>query len=252
MYWNNLPDRYWWYRQSDLQASFLLAFSKIDPQSHELDAMRQWLILNNRTTEWGNSSLNAYVTYVLMHDLPASAIPQDSTSLQYIVLPDTTVSYTLHRTAGMPAWGALMSSYSAPANQIKLFSTAAMKIERRFDRVDGKGNVLAKGDRIRVTLILTTDREMDNVIIKDRRAALLEPMGMSAFEWNTDALYYHEVRNADEIFYVEHIRRGKTVLTYDCYVTAFGTTLAGIAAATSELAPEFTTHTGSSLVKTAH
>ena len=126
MYWNNLPDRWWWYRQADIQASFLLAFSKIDPQQHELDAMRQWLILNNRTTKWGTSSLNAYVTYVLMRTLPSSAIPNDSTSLQYIPLPDTTVRYTLHHETATPAWGALMTSYSAPANMLKPFSTSAM------------------------------------------------------------------------------------------------------------------------------
>lgn len=248
MYWNNLPDRWWWYRQADIQASFLLAFSKIDPQQHELDAMRQWLILNNRTTKWGTSSLNAYVTYVLMRTLPSSAIPNDSTSLQYIPLPDTTVRYTLHHETATPAWGALMTSYSAPANMLKPFSTSAMKIERIFERIDATGTSLNKGDRVRVKLRITTDREMDNVIITDHRSALLEPMGMSDFGWENGALYYREIRNADQILYVEHLQRGITVLTYDCYVTASGTTLAGLASATSELAPEFTTHTGSTLL----
>ena len=97
-------------------------------------------------------------------------------------------------------------------------------------------------------LRITTDREMDNVIITDHRSALLEPMGMSDFGWENGALYYREIRNADQILYVEHLQRGTTVLTYDCYVTASGTTLAGLATATSELAPEFTTHTGSTLL----
>ena len=249
MYWNNLPDRWWWYRQADIQASFLLAFSKIDPQQHEMDAMRQWLILNNRTTEWGTSSLNAYVIYVLMHTLPSSAIPNDSASLQYVQLPDTTVRYTLRHETGTPAWGALMTSFSAPANMLKPFSTSAMKIERIFERIDAKDSSLSKGDRVRVKLRITTDREMDNVIITDHRSALLEPMGMSDFGWENGALYYREIRNAEQIFYVEHLQRGITVLTYDCYVTASGTTLAGLATATSELAPEFTTHTGSTLLK---
>lgn len=251
MYWNNLPDRWWWYRQADIQASFLLAFSKIDPQPHELDAMRQWLILNNRTTEWGQSSLNAYVTYALMHSLPVSATLQDSTALQYITLPDTTVCYTLHHTTGRPAWGALMSSYSAPAKMLKPFSTSAMKIERRYERIDAtadRSTSLAKGERIRVTLTITTDREMDHLVITDRRPALLEPMGMSAFGWENGALYYREIRNADQIFYVEHLPRGATVLTYDCYVTASGTTLAGLASAASDIAPEFTAHTGSDVL----
>lgn len=249
MYWNNLPDRWWWYRQADIQASFLLAFSNIDPQQHELDAMRQWLILGNRTTEWGTSSLNAYVTYVLMHTLPVSEIPNDSASLQYIPLPDTTVRYTLRHETGTPAWGALMTSYSAPAKMLKPFSTSAMKLERTYERIDAKGTSLNKGDRVRVKLRITTDREMDNVIITDHRSALLEPMGMSDFGWENGALYYREIRNADQILYVEHLQRGTTVLTYDCYVTASGTTLAGLATATNELAPEFTTHTGATLLK---
>ena len=90
---------------------------------------------------------------------------------------------------------------------------------------------------------------MDNVIITDHRSALLEPMGTSDFGWENGALYYREIRNADQIFYVEHLQRGTTVLTYDYYVTASGTTLAGLATATNELAPEFTTHTGATLLK---
>lgn len=246
MYWNNLPDRWWWYRQADIQATFLLAFTKIDPQSHEMDAMKQWLILNNRTTDWGKSSLNAYVTYALTQSMTNAGLPKDTALLQYIALSDTTSCYTLKRSANKPVWGALTASYNAPVQEIRPFVSEAIRIERTFERTDTTvihDKPLSKGDYIRVTLTLTTDREMDNVIITDHRSALLEPLGMSEYGWINGTLYYQEVRNSDEIFYVEHIRRGTTVLSYNCYATASGTTLAGLATATCELAPEFTSHT---------
>ena len=102
---------------------------------------------------------------------------------------------------------------------------------------------LTKGERIRVTLTIKTDREMDQVIVTDRRPALLEPIGSSSFCWTEGAFYFREVRNTEEKLYVEHLKKGTTVLTYDCYVTASGTTIAGLASAVSDLAPEFTTHT---------
>ena len=244
MYWNNLPDRWWWYRQADVQASFLLAFSTIDPQPNELDALRQWLILNNRTTEWGQSSLNAYVTYVLMHSVPVGT-PAEA-PVQTIALPDSTVSYTLRRETDGPMWGALMSSYIAPANQLRPFATKAIGITRAYERADEAAKPdapLTKGDRIRVTLTITTDREMDQVIVTDRRPALLEPVGASSYAWQEGAFYYREIRNTEERLYIEHLRRGTTVLTYECYVTATGITLAGLAHISSELAPEFTAHT---------
>ena len=244
MFWNNLPDRWWWYRQVDLQASFLLAFSRIDKRADEVDGLRQWMLLNERTTRWGQSSLNAYATYALMQDLPAGYEPQDTAALQTIPLPDTIACYTVRHTPGRPAWGALMSSFTAPANQLEAFSTTAMKLERKYERVDGaKRKTLRKGDRIRVTFTITTDREMDHVVLTDRRPALLEPVELSGCGWVDGTLYYREVRNAEENFYIEHLKRGKTVITYECYVTATGTTLAGLAQAVSDLAPEFTTHT---------
>lgn len=254
MYWNNLPDRYWWYRQADVQASFLLAFSLIDPQANEIDAMRQWLILNNRTTRWGDSSLNAYVSYVLMQGLTPAQQPVSKEPLQVLVLPDTTTLYSLHHSTGRPAWGALMASYNAPANSIQAFATQAMKITRRYERIGAPAladSVLHKGERIRVTLTLTTDREMDQVIITDRRPAALEPVGSSEYVWREGTFYYREIRNTEERLYVEHLRRGETVISYECYVSFTGTTLAGLSTATSELAPEFTTHTASAQLHSA-
>ena len=245
MYWNNLPDRYWWYRQADLQASFLLAFSRIDPQPHELEGLRQWLILNNRTTEWGQSSLNAYVTYALMNGMPSVQISKIA-PMETIALPDTTTRYTVRHTAGTPAWGALMTSFDAPADQLQAFSTKALRIERRFKRCDATiatDKPLTKGEKIRVVLTITTDREMDNVVLTDHRAALLEPIGVSAYRWTNNALYYRDIHNTEERFYIDHLSRGTTVISYECYVTASGTTLAGLASIVSELAPEFTAHT---------
>lgn len=245
MYWNNLPDRYWWYRQADLQASFLLAFSRIDPQTQELDGLRQWLILNNRTTDWGQSSLNAYVTYALINGMP-SVQTQENTPLETITLPDTTTRYTVRHTVGTPAWGALMTSFDAPADQLRSFSTKALRIERRFERSDATiatDKPLTKGEKIHVVLTITTDREMDNVVLTDHRAALLEPIGVSAYRWTSDAFYYRDIHNTEERFYIDHLSRGTTVISYECYVTASGTTLAGLASIVSELAPEFTAHT---------
>ena len=253
MYWNNLPDRWWWYRQVDLQASFLLAFSRIDPQPQELEALRQWIILNNRTSDWGTSSLNAYVTYVLMQGMPVADQTQDSNGIQYITLPDTTTSYTIRNPHGTLTWGALMTSYDAPVDQLQAFSTKALKIERRFERCDSSSatnSPLAKGERIRVILTITTDREMDNVILIDRRAALLEPVGASSYGWKDNAFYYRDIRNTEERFYIEHLSRGKTILSYECYVTASGATLASLAAIVSEIAPEFVAHTTTDLLKT--
>lgn len=247
MYWNNLPDRWWWYRQADIQAAFLLAFRLIDPQEAELDALRQWLILNNRTTRWGQSSLNAFASYALMYPDSTALLTPDSTALQQLSLPDTTVCHTIRHTPGQPAWGALMTDYTAPADRLQPFGTEALKLSRTIRRLDAtaaEDRPLQKGELVRVTLTIDTDRELDNLIVSDRRPALLEPTGESGFQWMDGTLLYHEIRNTEERFYVEHLSRGTTVLTYDCYLTATGTTLAGLAEAASALAPEITAHTG--------
>ncbi|MCQ2334468.1 MAG: hypothetical protein MJZ89_01370 [Paludibacteraceae bacterium] len=278
MYWNNMADRWWFYRQADVQALFLLAFQRIDPQIDELTALRQWLLLNYQTTQWGNSSLSSFATYALVMGMDSTwiaATPQPE-AIQHIALPDTTTSYLVTKNMSSKtgdisssiAWGALRSWYDAPATSVQSFASKAMSLTRSYQRIDDKGKLhnisakelLSKGDHVRVTLSLMLDREMDNLTIHDSRPASLEPLSAhSSYIWQPaprthvgwyGTVYYQEVRNAETNLYVPHLSKGEHTFTYDCYVTLSGITLSGLADATCMMAEEFTSHTDAVILYT--
>jgi len=262
MYWNNLPDCYWWYRKTDIQASFLLAFSTIDPKKQELDRMRQWLLLNNRATDWGKSSLNAYASYSLMQGSDWITA-QGSDTLQYLSLPEKTSCYEFSKQSDVPAWGALMTEYSAPATSIAQFSTETISIERNYYLIDinsqlvplPEDTVLRLGDHVRVVFRVTADQEFDHLILREPRSSLVEPSSLSGFSWQTRknafgdniphsyVLAYREVLNDETLFYIDYLPEGMSEITYDCVISATGVALAGVASVTSEQAEEFTAHT---------
>lgn len=238
MYWNNLPDFWWWYRQSELQANFLLAFDRIDPQVEEISQMKQWLLQNSRTTQWGQASLNAYASFALLstadvwHLVPVDEPVQTQTSSVF--------NGTIRKPAGAPAWGFVSVNYQAPAAEVRPFATEAISVRRTFVR---------DGDKVRVVLTVRTDREMDNVILRDARPAALEPLTtQSSYQWH-NALYYQEVKNDQHVFYISHLSKGETVFTYDCYISTRGHSQSGLAEIECELAPEFTAHTAIEVIE---
>ena len=264
MYWANIPDYWWWMRTSDIEATFLLAFSRIDPEEEELAQMRQWLILNHHTNRWGKSSLAAYCAYALMQGLSREEVVAMDTTTYRISLPVGTTTYTLHlnqtpcidtlvpqRGKGAEGGkgasiGALSVSYQAPLSDIREHGTKALRIRRDYllrGKTVNNRTKLHSGDRVTVRLTIESDREYDNLTLTDRRAALLEPTEtLSGYGWQ-DALYYREVRDQRITFYLTHLRKGKTVLTYDCILSTDGTSRSGLSDIVSDLAPEYTAHT---------
>lgn len=299
MYFNNLPKYYLWFSTKEQQATYLRAFAAVDPIQEEVDALRQWLLLSRQTTRWGKSSLSAYVSSALIlsgSNWLAPATSVDSTNLAALTI-DTipfTDSYEDERfrirngqltirtsQTAHPAWGSATLTYSVPVTSVRPFVQPAIALTRTYSIVrDDKvmpiseSTVLEKGDRIRVSLTIKTDREMDGLVLRDNKPATLEPVaGNSGFLWvNVDApadkprkrtsaydeysscysyfpwmsgvLSYQQFLSESVLIYIEHLPRGTYTHTYDCYVTTIGTTISGLATATSELAPEFSSHTG--------
>ncbi len=259
MYWNNMPDRWWYYRQADVMATFLMAFQRIDPVVKEIEGIRKWLLLNWQTTDWGKNSLSAYATRVLVVGADPRWIKPapDAQAVQHIALPDTTTCYLVQKTTDAPAFGALRVWYDAPATSVQPFETQAMRLTRDYYLQGDKtrkyeGKTLPMGQKILVRFTIKTDREMDHVVITDPRPAGLEiEQGRSGYRWQSGGcgwwgtVYYEEVKNSETKLYIYHLPKGETTFEYEAYVTNRGITLAGIADAVCEQADEFVSHTGS-------
>jgi uncharacterized protein YfaS (alpha-2-macroglobulin family) len=114
---------------------------------------------------------------------------------------------------------------------------------------DGKplaeGTSLQVGDRLKVRLTVTADRDMDFIQVTDGRAACMEPAdALSGYRWTDGMGYYQETKDASTSFYLDKMRKGTHVLEYEVYVTSSGRYVQGIATARSVYAPEFGGHGG--------
>ena len=105
------------------------------------------------------------------------------------------------------------------------------------------------GDRIRVTLTIVCDRDMDYVAVTDGRSACLEPAEQLSGYTSSDGLwFYREVRNDATNLFIPFLPKGTHVISYDCFADREGTYSLGIATAQSQYAPMIVAHSAGALI----
>ena len=105
------------------------------------------------------------------------------------------------------------------------------------------------GDKVVARLVLTLDRAMDFVQLKESDGACLEPdKNLSGYRWNGEMGYYVDVKDATTNFFFDHLDKGVYVLEQAYRVSRVGTYQVGPATLLCAYAPEFVAvSSGSSL-----
>ena len=105
--------------------------------------------------------------------------------------------------------------------------------------------VLKKGDKVITRLVLTTDRDLEFVALKDLRAACFEPVNqLSGCAWKEGVCYYQTTKDASTQFFFSFLPKGTYVFEYELWVNNTGTFTSGITSVQCLYAPEFAAHTG--------
>ena len=275
MFWANNRS-YSFYRNSAVQVHCAIyeAFAEIAPEADELDAMRQWLLLQKQTNRWCNvpSTLDAinillnsgsqwlaqgstsriqWGGTLLPQDVQADAITGYIKSVRRgaaITPADATVAITHHDSK--PSWGALYWQYYDSLENISQHGNAAINIRRDY-YVERDGKLLPidaanlqVGDVVSVRLTLYVDRDMQFITLTDARPACFEPLEQLPRYYYGDAAFYYAVpSDAANNFYFDHISRGTHAIEYRVYVDRAGTYRAGLATLQSYYAPQYVAHT---------
>jgi hypothetical protein len=104
---------------------------------------------------------------------------------------------------------------------------------------------LKKGDKVITRLVITTDRNLEFVALKDLRAACFEPVNqLSGCEWKEGVCYYQTTKDASTQFFFSYLPKGTYVFEYELWVNSAGEYTSGIASLQCQYAPEFVSHTG--------
>jgi len=103
---------------------------------------------------------------------------------------------------------------------------------------------LVKGDKVVTRLVITTDRNLEFVALKDLRASCFEPVDQrSGCEWKEGVCYYQTTK-MPLLNFLFLLPKGTYVFEYELWVNAAGEYTNGIASVQCQYAPEFVSHSG--------
>ncbi len=257
-------------------ARVLDAFSTITPTAPEVDMLRQWLVLQRQTQNWGDNRMVAEVVYAILttgSQWITPAAPATITVGNKTLKPDAMEALTgtftvtldaneasdaklnIRRTGGQPAWGGVLQQYISPITTVKAASVPDLTIDKQVYVVETtpEGEKLRRADdaslvvgqKVRISLTLTARRDLDYVAVTDSRAACLQPVNrLSGYMRQGNSWFYYEPRNEVTNLFIGTLTKGALVLTYDCYVQQAGLFSSGIATAQSQYAPVIVAHSG--------
>ncbi len=165
----------------------------------------------------------------------------------------TTTSVNKNKSNLAPSWGAVYWQYFEDLDKITPAATPLsiskkLFIEKNTDRGPvltpvNDGQKLVVGDKVKIQVILKTDRDMEYVHLKDMRAAAMEPVNvLSGYKWQDGLGYYESTRDAATNFFISNLPKGAYVFEYPVTITHTGNFSVGIATVQCMYAPEFTSH----------
>lgn len=262
-------------------AQALEAFSEITPQAPAVDQLRQWLIIERQAQDWGRDAQLAEVVYAILStgsDWTVSSEPARFFLGDKELTPERrdrlTGSFTMPLTAAEASeatlrvekcgthqsWGGVLARYIAPIREVKDFSESDVTVRKRILVVEqdkdgtavrpiAEGETLRLGQRIRVQLTVTSERDIDYAVITDGRGGCMAPVDqLSHYVWQDGTGFYREVRQESTNFFLPRLPKGDFILEYDCFAGQEGTFSIGIATLQSLYAPTLSAHSAGDII----
>jgi hypothetical protein len=269
MYWDNLQTSYGWWEFDKVAytSTILQAMNEVDPRQQEIDLVRKWMLLMKQSNDWGTRSLAADAVFSILSTgsqwLERSANPTITVAgqpialdkmAQYVgyfrtTLPATTTgNVVIDRTGSGPAWGAVYSQFKAPMTQIQEVSIQEMSISKEYYVYAADGSLHSAtsfkvGDKVKVRVIIKTNKDMDFVTMTDERAACFEPVDqLSGYRNEDNTWLYQETKDSQTNVFITNLNKGTHIIGYDVWVTNPGEFTSGIATIQCQYAPQLSAH----------
>lgn len=242
------------------QVSVIEALQMLKPNDKQtIEELQRWLLMSKRTQVWDTPVNTVDAVYAFMKgnestwdkkaenavlklDGKLLPMPQDSTTLGYVKTEKAGKASTLsiRKKSDYTSWGAVYAEFKQPLSEIAS-AESGIKVRRVIVPAEsqGRGTAQAKvGEKVKVTLIITADRDYDFVQIMDKRAACLEPVNqLSGYQWNLGC--YVSPRDNTTNFYFDRLSKGKHIVEMEYYVDRKGDYQGGTCTAKCAYSPEF-------------
>ena len=263
------------------QAAAMEAFREVTGDEASVEACRVWLLKERRTQGWGTTAATADAVYALLLGgghagrvtLPGGGavaeVAMGSERVKAERSAAETGMYSVRYAADAirpemgeiefkgaggegVSWGGVVWTYYEDALKVRAHEPKELRVERRyFKRGRGKDGpklvevegALEPGDEIVARLVISSDRAYECVHVSDERPACAEPVDViSQHHWRGGAGYYQTTRDTATHYYIERLKKGRTVIETSYRVQQSGTFSSGLATIECMYAPEFTAH----------
>ena len=278
MYWDNLQTGHGWWELDKVAytSTILQAMNEVDPNQQEIDLIRKWMLLMKQSNDWGSYSLAADAVYSILSTgsqwLERSTTPVITVAGQPVnldqmaqwlgyfrtTLPATTTgNVVIDRTGNGPAWGAIYSQFKAPMTQIQEKAIDEVSISKEYYVYAQDGSLHSAtsfkvGDKVKVRVIIKTNKDMDFVTITDERAACFEPVDqLSGYRSEDRTWFYLEIKDTQTNAFITSLNKGTHIIGYDVWVTNPGEFTSGIATIQCQYAPQLSAHSAGKTILAA-
>ena len=240
------------------QVSVIEAMQMLKPNDKQtIEELQRWLLMSKRTQVWDTPVNTVDAVYAFMKgnesnwnrkaenavlklDGKLLPMPQDSTTLGYVKTerPGKASKLSIDKKSDYTSWGAVYAEFKQPISEIGSMESG-IKVRRVIvpAESESKGNAQV-GGKVKVTLLITADRDYDFVQITDKRAACLEPVNqLSGYQWGIGC--YVSPRDHATNFYFDRLSKGKHIVEMEYYVDRKGDYQSGTCIAECTYSPEF-------------
>lgn len=240
------------------QVSVIEAMQMLKPNDKQtIEELQRWLLMSKRTQVWDTPVNTVDAVYAFMKgnennwsrkaenavlklDGKLLPMPQDSTTLGYVKTerPGKASKLSIDKKSDYTSWGAVYAEFKQPISEIGSMESG-IKVRRVIvpAESESKGNAQV-GEKVKVTLLITADRDYDFVQITDKRAACLEPVNQkSGYQWGIGC--YVSPRDYATNFYFDRLSKGMHIVEMEYYVDRKGDYQSGTCTAECTYSPEF-------------
>ena len=276
MYWRKEYSGYYyrWYEAPiERQALLIEAFTEISPRPDELTAMKQWLLMQKEGNSWSNTKATAEAVYALLLGAPQDLLAPAATTVrigetvitdgpaeagtgyvQQVWNPESMTkslaNITVRTDSEHPAFGAAYWQYLEVPDQVEA-TGSGLSVRRTLYHQPAVGdghtalpvtadNPIRLGERITVKIVVTSDRDIEYVQVKDPRAASFEPVNIHERNGYQGGTWWVESpRDASVCFFFNKFPQGTIVLEYDVFATQTGDFSSGATTVECMYAPEY-------------
>ena len=228
------------------------AIEAIKAQGGKVEDMQLWLLQSKRPQAWDTPVNTVDAVYAFMDGNVASLnktaenatvkldgkalnLPKATAGLGYVKVnhQGTSKMLTIDKKNEGTSWGSVYAQFAQPMTEVAA-SASGIQVTRKIEN----GNSAKVGDKVKVVLTVTADRDYDFVQIVDKRAACLEPVNqLSGWQWGMGC--YVAPHDHATNFYFDRLSKGKHTVEMEYYVDRKGEYQAGSCSVQCAYSPEF-------------